>query len=270
MKNNNNQYFALVTGASCGLGKSFATELAKRGENVLLVSRPNEGLAILCHQLKEEYGVETHYFEADLANKKELFDVSDWANNNFKVNILINNAGIGGACKFEATSTTFIDELINVNIKAMSIMTHQLLPKMRANGKCYILNVASMAAFTPIGYKSIYPASKCFIYHFSLGLAEELKNDNVSVSVVNPGPMNTNESVKARIASHGLLTQAGVVPTDIMARVALVKMFKGKRSIIVGRINYLMYLFLSMLPLKIKLPMLTQAMKKEVQISPVQ
>jgi short-subunit dehydrogenase len=270
MKNYCEQYYALVTGASCGLGKSFAIELAKRGKNVLLVSRPNEGLAGLCERIRADYGVDAHYFEANLANLKELFALTDWANTKFNVNILINNAGIGGACKFETTSMKFIDELINVNIRAMSLLTHQFLPKMRANGKCYILNVASMAAFSPIGYKSIYPASKSFIYNFSLGLAEELKADNVSVSVVNPGPMRTNKSVTARIESHGLLTRAGVVPTDIMAKVALVKMFKGKRSIIVGRINYIMYLFLSLLPLTIKLPMLTQAMKKEVQISPIQ
>ncbi|RLD19145.1 MAG: short-chain dehydrogenase [Bacteroidetes bacterium] len=269
MKSNNNQYYALVTGASCGLGKSFAMELAKRGENVLLVSRPNEGLAYLCQRLKADCDIEAHYFEADLGNKKELNALTEWVNKKFNVKILINNAGIGGACKFESTSMKFIDELIDVNIRAMSLLTHQLLPKMRANGKCYILNVASMAAFSPIGYKSIYPASKSFIYNFSLGLAEELKDDNVSVSVVNPGPMRTNKSVTDRIESHGLLTKAGVVPTDIMARVALNKMFKGKRSIIVGRINYIMYLVLSMLPLKIKLPMLTQAMKKEVKISPI-
>ena len=263
------QYYSLVTGASCGLGKSFAIELAKRGENVLLVSRPNEGLANLCESLKTHYGIKAHYFEADLTKLHELFAVTDWANNKFNINVLINNAGIGGACNFESTSREFIDDLINVNIRAVSLLTHQLLPKMRVNGQCYILNVASMAVFSPIGYKSIYPASKSFIYHFSLGLAEELKDDNVSVSVVNPGPMRTNASVMARIESHGLLTQAGVVPTDIMARVAIKKMFKGKRRIIVGRINYLMYLFLALLPLKIKLPMLTQAMKKEVQISPV-
>ena len=265
---NSNQYFSLVTGASCGLGKSFAIELAKRGENVLLVSRPNEGLLDLCNLLKSEFGVEADYYEADLANLDELFALTDWVNSKYNVNILVNNAGIGGACKFDSSSMEFIDQLIKVNIRAVSLITHQLLPKMRKNGKCYILNVASMAVYSPIGYKSIYPASKSFIYHFSLGLAEELKGDNVSVSVVNPGPMRTNKSVMARIAAHGLLTNSGVVPTDIVARVALRKMFKGKRSIIVGKINYLMYLILSILPLHIKLTMLTQAMKKEIQISP--
>lgn len=264
-----NQYYSLVTGASCGLGKSFAIELARRGKNLLLVSRPGEGLEKLCQLLIAEYGVDAHYFEADLANLNEVFAVTDWANSKFNVNILINNAGIGGACNFESTSSKFIEDLINVNIRAVSLLTHRFLPKMRANGQCYILNVASMSVFSPIGYKSIYPASKSFIYHFSLGLAEELKNDKVSVSVVNPGPMRTNASVMARIESHGLLAKAGVVPTDIMAQVALNKMFKGKRRIIVGRINFLMYLFLSLLPLRIKLPMLTQAMKKEVLISPV-
>jgi len=265
----NKKYYSLVTGASCGLGKSFAIELARRGENLLLVSRPGESLENLCQALIIDYGVEANFFEADLTNLDELFAVADWANSKFEVNILINNAGIGGACKFESTSREFIDDLINVNIRAVSLLTHQLLPKMRTNGQCYILNVASMAVFSPIGYKSIYPASKSFIYHFSLGLAEELKNDMVSVSVVNPGPMRTNASVMARIESHGLLTKAGVVPTQLMARVALRKMFKGKRSIIVGRINYLMYLVLSLLPINIKLAMLTRAMKKEVLISPV-
>jgi short-subunit dehydrogenase len=264
-----NQYYSLVTGASCGLGKSFAIELAKRGKNLLLVSRPNEELANLCESIKTDYGVEARYYEVDLAILDELLTFTEWVNRKFSINILINNAGIGGACNFESTSSKFIEEVISVNIRAVSLLTHQFLPKMRANGQCYILNVASMSVFSPIGYKSIYPASKSFIYHFSLGLAEELKNDKVSVSVVNPGPMRTNASVMARIESHGMFTKAGVVPTDIMAQVAINKMFKGKRSIIVGRINFLMYLFLSLLPIRIKLPMLTQAMKKEVLISPV-
>lgn len=268
MKSKHQQAYALVTGASCGLGKSFAIELAKRGENLILVSRPNEGLGSLCNLLKNKYQVKTKYFEANLANLEELLELTSRVNKKYNIKILINNAGIGGVCNFESTSKSFIDQLINVNIRAVTLLTHQLLPKMRKNGKCYILNVASMAAFSPIGYKSIYPASKSFIYHFSLGLAEELKDENVVVSVVNPGPMRTNSSVTARINVHGFFTKAGVISTDIMAKLALKKMFKGKRRIIIGRLNILAWMLLSLLPIQIKLPMLTQAMKKELLISP--
>ena len=86
----NSQYHSLVTGASSGLGKSFAIELARRGKNVLLVSHPNEGLGNLCESLKTEYGVEAHYYEVDLANLDELLTFTGWVNRKFSINILIN------------------------------------------------------------------------------------------------------------------------------------------------------------------------------------
>lgn len=86
---------------------------------------------------------------------------------------------------------------------ATSLLTHQLLPNLQKSSKAYVLNVSSLAAFSPIGYKTVYPASKAFIHSFSRGLYQELKDTNVFVSVVNPGPMKTNAEVSRRIEEQG-------------------------------------------------------------------
>lgn len=255
--------FAVITGASQGLGKSFAQELAKKNRDLILISLPNENLAALCKELERQFKVKVHGYETDLCDKTNVLKAAQWINDNFKIDLLINNAGIGGTQKFEEVSSTYIEKIIQLNVLATSLLTHQLLINLKCRKQSYILNVSSLAAFSPIGYKTVYPASKAFIHSFSRGLYQELKETNVFVSVVNPGPMRTNEDIKRRIEEQGFFANLTAIHPDRVASYCIRKLEKRDSVIMV---NYVSCLFLWLLPIWIKLPMLTNRIKKELNI----
>lgn len=255
--------FAVITGASLGLGKSFAQEMAKQGKNLILISLPGEGLPDLCNHLEKQYGIKAIGYETDLSVKENVLTISKDINKNFKVSFLINNAGIGGTKRFDEVSSLYIEKIIQINILATSLLTHQLLPNLKERSSSYILNVSSLAAFCPIGYKTVYPASKAFIHSFSRGLCQELKKTNVFVSVVNPGPMRTNDEVKRRIKEHGFFGEITSLNPDKVARYCINQIQKRDTVIMV---NHMSWLFLKILPIWIKLPLLTNKIKKELNV----
>ena len=261
MKTPLDEEYAVITGASQGLGREFCIELAKRKSNLILISLPDQNLKQFSEEISVKYDVKTNYFETDLSIDSNVIELSNWLNENYPINILINNAGIGGTREFDKVDVSYINKIIQVNIKATSVLTHQLLPNLKKQSHAYILNVSSMAAHTPIGYKTVYPASKSFIHSFSLGLAEELKDTSVSVSVVNPGAMKTNLDVISRTEKQGFLGNLTLLEPQKVARYSIHKLLQKKTLIIV---NPLMWLLTILLPSRIKVPIMTRILKKEV------
>lgn len=256
--------FAVITGASQGLGKSFAQELAQKKINLILISLPNEGLSDLCENFQEQFGIRAVHYETDLSTQENVLTLAHWINENYAVKILINNAGVGGTKKFDEASSTYIEKIIQINIMATTLLTHQLLANLKKRDKSYILNVSSLAAFSPIGYKTVYPASKAFIHSFSRGLYQELKATNVFVSVVNPGPMKTNEDTIKRIEDQGFFANMTALKPEKVAKYCIQQLEKRDTVIMVNRFSWLC---LKILPVWIKLPMLTNKIKKELTIS---
>jgi short-subunit dehydrogenase len=253
--------FAVVTGASQGLGRAIVSTLATRKINIILVSLPNENISFLATDIATRFGVKTYYYETDLAQTKNVVALTDWLNKHFNINILINNAGVGGTKKFMDADVNYINTIMQVNVMATSIITHQLLPNLMKQTESYILNVSSMAAFSPIGYKTVYPASKSFIHSFSRGLSEELKDSNVSVSVVNPGAMKTNNEVKARIEKQGLLGKLTLLDPAKVAKYCIQQLFRKDTVIMV---NPFSYTILKLLPIWLRLTLMTNAIKREI------
>jgi len=253
--------YAIITGASQGLGKSFATELARRGNNLILISLPGQNLKNMCSELEAEFGIDIVAIEKDLSSVEALLEVSSTINAGYHVNMLINNAGVGGTNMFTYVDSDYLLKIINVNITATSILTHQLLPNLLKQPKSYILNISSLAAFSPVGYKTIYPASKAFIHSFSRGLYQELKDTSVFVSVVNPGPMATNSDVTSRIRNHGILGRLTQLNPDKVAQVCIAGIFKRDTVIMV---NPLSWLAMKILPIWIRMPLMSNAIKKEI------
>jgi uncharacterized protein len=214
--------YALITGASRGFGKALAFELASRKINLILVSLPGEGLGNCCQDL-ENFGVRTHFYETDLSQKENIVAMTQWVNRQFDVFILINNVGTGGTMEFTNSSVDYFDNLVQINIRTTVLITHQLLPNLRKQPRAYILNVSSIASFSPIGYKTVYAAAKQFIYYFTVGLSQELEKTNVHVSVVHPGPMKTNNEISIRIEKHGKLLKNGLITPEKMAQITIEK-----------------------------------------------
>ncbi len=245
----NKTNYSLITGASSGLGLAFAHEIAARSGNLALVALPGENLAATAAELSQQYKIEVAYLEADLCQPEAPQRVAEWIKaESLQLHSLINNAGIGGSSPFEQMGPEHIDRMIQLNVRATSLLTRQLLPVLKQQRRAYILNVASMASFSPIPFKAIYSASKGFIYAFSQALRYELADSQVSVSVINPGPIMTNQAVKDRIACHGRITQMSVLSPEEVARISLNGLYAGKARIVPGWLNQLNGFFMRNMP----------------------
>ncbi|WP_373519988.1 SDR family NAD(P)-dependent oxidoreductase [Aquiflexum sp.] len=252
--------FALVTGARHGLGKSFAIELSKMKINTILVSRTNHGLQDFCEELKEKYKIDSRPYETDLSVYQNVIELANYINQNFNVFMLINNVGTGGTKKMSGADVDYINNIIKLNVVTTSVLTHQLLPNLLKQPAGYILNISSLAAYLPIGYKTVYPASKSFVYSFSRGLNQELKGTNVSVSVVCPGPIRTNDEVIKRV-EKGFFGKFMILEPEFIAKKSIRKLFQKKADIVV---NPMVWLLIMILPKWIKIPLMTKIAKKEI------
>lgn len=256
--------YALITGASQGLGKAFAFELAKRKINVILVSLPGEGLDFVATQVTE-LGQKAYCYETDLTHKANIVALAQWVNEQFPLSVLINNAGCGGTHRFQDVDIDYLDRIIQLNVKATTLLTHQLLPNLLKSDQGYVLNVGSVAAYSPIGFKTAYPASKAFVHSLSRGLYQEFADSHVFFSVVNPGPMMTNADSSTRLQQQGLFATMGLLTPEEVAAIAVRRLFKRDTVIMLNWVNRLTWMFLKFLPIYIRLPLLTKAMKKEVK-----
>ncbi len=255
--------YTLITGASTGLGKAFAEECASRKMNLILISLPNENLDKLCEKLKQTYQIKVQCKETDLTNLETVVDFANWVTQNFTVNILINNAGIGGTQGFADSEIGYLDNMIQLNIRAMTLLTRILLPELKKLNSSYILNVSSLAAFSPVPYKTIYPATKAFVHHFTRGLEAELEDSNVSVSVLNPGPIMTNADVSTRINGQSSYVKLSIMTPAQIATIALGKMLKGKSVIIPGIMNRINAFFIRLVTENFRISVGTRIFKRE-------
>lgn len=263
----NNMKYTLITGASSGLGKEFAIQCAKMGMNIILIALPGGNTRSIAIHLMLEYNIEVRVFEFDLTDINELKRNLEDIILQYDIDFLINNAGVGGTAAITGATLEKIDQIILVNVRSTALVTRLLIPHLQKHEKSYIMNISSMAAFTPIAYKTVYPASKAFISSFSLGLNEELSGTGLSVSVVYPGPIMTNSVTSRRIIVQGLKGKMGLLPTSEIAKIALRKTLAGCTVIIPGFMNRLNYLLMNVIPLELKLKIVSKAVKKEIPYS---
>lgn len=242
--------YTVITGASSGLGKAFAQEFASRDHHLILISLPNDGLGQVVMDLKTKHpDLDIFGCELDLSQITSIEQLKQLIeDNNLQINFLVNNAGIGGSSNFQDVDIQYIDRIIQLNIRATTLLIHTLLPYMLQHTSSYILNVSSIAAFSPLPYKMVYPASKAFIYSFSRGLHAEFRHTGLQVSVVLPGAMPTNRQVNERINKHGWLGKISMIKPQVVARYAINAMYNGKTIIIPGFVNQINYLIFKYLP----------------------
>lgn len=253
--------YAVVTGASRGLGKAFAIELARRGIPLILLSSSNQIFA-QCQEIDNQYHIDCHGFKVDLTDRESLISVAKNLNQNFEIFFLVNNAGLGGSEKFTTVSVERYETILKLNVMATAMFTKLLIDNLLRQPKSYILNVASMAAFTPIGYKMAYPASKSFVYSFSLGLREEFRHSNLSVSVVCPGAMATSPEITARIQRQGRFGKLTLVSPEKVAHNSIRQTLHGRKEV---RVNPLSRFFTKITPNCILVPLLSRIVRRETE-----
>jgi len=258
--------YTIISGASLGLGKALATECAQRRMNLILIALPNEGLGEFAKKLQEKYKIETKCYEIDLTSRNQLNRTIEDINKNYKINILINNAGMGGSMLFEQVSQEYMDNLMSLNMRSLVILTHQLLRNLKTNTPSYILNIASLASFGPMPFKTVYPASKAFVYSLSRGLYTEFKGTGVYVSVAHPGGMATNELVSQRINQHHPIIKSTILSPEKTAQICIHQLLKKDALIIPGFMNKISYLFLKFCPVWLKLIIFRSSIQKEIRL----
>ena len=184
---------ALITGASAGIGREFARQLAGRAGSVVLVARRRERLEQLHNELtKSNPNLNVHVYDVDLADKAQVDALIDsLARDKIDIDLLINNAGLGDSGPFATSDPERIDQIIQVNMSALTLLTRKLLPSMIARKRGAILNVSSSAGFLPIPGFAIYAASKAYVTSFSEAIFSELRGTGVSVCTLCPGPVHT-------------------------------------------------------------------------------
>lgn len=243
MEHENNTY-AVVTGASLGIGRSIAKELAARGHNLILSSLPGQGLPELCHEIESTNKIRIHVFpfECDLTSEngpESLFEFVQ--NNRLRVNILVNNAGIGYEGPVEGYTINQIDHMILLNVRAMTQLTVFFTSELKTHVPSYILNISSFGAYTPTAYKSIYLATKSYVFYFTRALESEFAGSTVRTCVAVPSAVRTNKNTLGRIERNGWFSQKSALNPKEVAAEIITGMFKGKNVIVPGKLSKLFF-----------------------------
>ena len=243
------QSYAVVTGASSGIGRALAIELAAKNTNLILVALPDTGLSETALQISNEYNVEVKFCELDLTKEGAAYYFFNWCKgSDVRINMLINNAGVGTQCAFENTSVSELETMLKLNNQALVMLAYYFLPELKLNSPAHILNVGSLASFMCIPGKAVYAASKSFICSFSFSLRMELRSDKINVSCLCPGATLTNERVINNIRMTGFADRGMTqYPADV-AHEAVRQMFRGKKLIIPGWQNKFLYKLWAFLP----------------------
>ncbi|SHN22925.1 SDR family oxidoreductase [Chitinophaga sp. CF418] len=230
--------YALITGASKGIGLSMAHALASRKYNLLLIARSEEELAGIAGELSSRWQVKADYLAIDLSRPDAAAKVYEWCKaGNYAVSVLVNNAGYAVWGNFISRSLEEQQQMVRVNAETPVALCHYMLPTLQQQPQSYILNVSSTAAYQAVSTLSLYAASKSFILLFSRALRQELKSTNVSVTCLCPGPVKTNFINRASMqAIQATADKYGMMP-DTVAEIAIRGMFKKKSEIIPGALN---------------------------------
>lgn len=242
--------YALITGASKGIGLAIAEELARRKFDVLLVARSESLLQRETERLAAAYGVKAHFLAVDLAEADSAQHVCDWCGQHgYAVNTLVNNAGYGLSGPFESHPLTRHVDMLSVNNGTLVQLCHLFLPQLRQQSNAHILNISSSAAYQAVPGLSLYAASKAFVLQFSRGLRQELKRTSVSVTCVCPGATDTGFIARAQIGEKGrkAAERVNMTPAEV-ARQSVDAMLTGKAEVVTGVVNKVGKLMAWLLP----------------------
>jgi uncharacterized protein len=241
--------YAMITGASGGLGGAFALEAARRGWNLVLVDLPGTGLEDVGRRLGRAYRIDARCFALDIADASARESIRDWVEDTgVPLGLLVNNAGSGCHASFGASPLGTLAGIVSVNVQATVQLTHLLLPALRRQARPGIINVASLAAFYPMPAMAVYAASKSFILNFSLALRAELRGEGIRVSALCPAGMLTNRDTVDQVRAQGLLGRLTTWRPEEVVVVALRQAARGKPVIIPGLLNRVIRLVGSAVP----------------------
>lgn len=224
----------MITGATSGIGKALAHCFAEGGHDVVLIARDEEALTRVAAELGARHGVGTVRIKGDLSRPETARDVALELNQlGLSVDYLVNNAGFGVHGAFTTTDLASELAMVNLQIGAMLSLTKDLLPGMLRRGRGGILNVASVYAFSPVAFQSVYGACKAFLWSFSEALRSETLGSGVTVSVLCPGSTATEFRMRAGVKERRLPSTT----PETVARAGYDALMAGRRLCVPGLKN---------------------------------
>lgn len=255
---------ALVTGASSGIGEAIAVALAERGANLVIVARRRDRLDALAQRLRS-HDVDVVVHAANLiepGTADALFAATEGSD--LPIDILVNNAGVGSYHVFVDTPWDSLERTIQLNMVALTKLTHLFTPKMIDRGFGHVMNVASIAAYTPTPLFAVYSASKAYVRHLTEALDTELEGTGVRAVCVNPGGTTSEftEQAGTEVTASG---QRFMMSAQHCAEIAVDKMLAGRRNVVTGFMNALGMWMLRFLPRFIYPRLAHAAMSSSVQ-----
>jgi short-subunit dehydrogenase len=253
--NKENKKVTIITGASGGIGKAIADQLAGKEQDLLLIARNEKKLQEYCKLLMQRHGVSAHYIAADLSLPETALKVfTEVTARGLEVEMLINNAGIGSGGDFTAIPLQSELNLIQLNISSLVALTHLFLPQMQSRRSGTVVNIASMTSFMPVPYMAVYAASKAFVRSFTQAITEECKPEGVHVLLFSPGLTKTNFNASAGIKGEKALrlrsdhNQAGNQTPEQVAIELIIALDDQRNFAISGRRNRIGAKLMALLP----------------------
>src|SRR6266478_2491651 len=245
---------ALITGASAGIGREFARQLATRARTLVLVARREQRLNELRDELRNRNAqLDVHVRAVDLCRKSQIDDLIAWLDQNkIDIDFLINNAGLGDYGSFATSDPQRDDRIIQVNIVAPTLLTRLLLPQMVARKRGAILNVSSSAGFLPIPGMAVYAASKAYVNSFTEALRAELRGTGVAVTALCPGPVDTEFGALARRSDKDDAAPAPgflKLPVEQIVREGLNAVDKDRARVVPGWLLAVLMFITSLVPI---------------------
>jgi uncharacterized protein len=239
---------ALITGASSGIGYEIAKLFATNKINLLLVARDVQKLLRIKSAFEKQFNIEVFTVMADLASREGVQVIRDLVSaNQFTVQYLVNNAGIGDYGSFIERSMEKYTEMIQLNMLSLTELTYYYGNEMVKRGQGRILNVASMAGIQPCPHFAVYGATKAFIISLSEAIHKEFEHTGVTVTVLSPGATESNFMERADMKNAKLYVK-GVMSSEDVAREGYAGMMNGKLHVIPGFKNKFLGFFSGIMP----------------------
>jgi short-subunit dehydrogenase len=233
MSNSSNKGAAVITGASSGIGAVYADRLAKRGYDLILVARNETRLKSLSARLASETGRSVKVLPADLGNKADLAKVEATLRDDASITLLVNNAGVASVAPLLSADVEKMDDLIGLNITALTRLTYAAAPAFVARGAGTIINIASTVGISPETLNGVYGASKAYVLALSHSLQHELADKGIRIQAVLPGATATDLWERAGLPWQKLPAEI-VMSTEDMVDAALAGLDQGELVTIPG------------------------------------
>lgn len=252
----------LITGASSGFGKDYAIEYAKKGQDLFLIARRLDRLQALKTELESTYKVEVRIAKVDLADPVQVDTFLETLDPELFVFRLINNAGFGHHGNFETIPMAITKDMVEVNVAALTTLCAAFIPKMKEQGEGEILNVASMAAFTPGPYMAQYYATKAYVLSLSVALHEELKPYGIKVSALCPGPTHTEFGKVAQYKNDSGIQRRFSMESLPVVKMSMKALEKNRAVAVPGSSNKILRVLMKFVPRIASAKLLRQIQKQ--------